>query len=672
MKKLLTILFLTLTINVCRAQTANNFPLAPFTQSYGYASNQGYPSPDSSNFGADQTAQMVWNAGGRNIRVYLPDYYVSQYGANFAAYDFSIYNAIGYTNITAFLGGCYSGNSINYTFSGTSTPSWFWRGMYDSIYHWNGSIDTANTFANYVYKTVNYYSATSPKVTMWEIVNEMLIAGGNFNVNPSDPNYWGTHMPTANQLPNAASPFPYCVRLMRIAYTVIKNIDPTAHISIGGMIATEEMKCMATYTDNPGAGDISGAGSGTAGSVTTAYPLAGSAYFDVLDMHVYPIFSRSDYANNCNYYGQWSSNANSDYSVQILKAQINGFDSTAQAAGYNGTTYPKKIKIITEMDLPKTTNYGFYGNDTMNANFLMKAHIKLQTVGVVNAYKFGLFDNPPYSAYFSNMGMLGDITRLGLTIATVPKDSGYYANRTLDTLLYGTTYDSAATAALAIPSNMDGASFKYSNGTHIFALWAKTTNYENESASATYTLPAGTFIEYPWNYSETNAISLVSGSVTVNSQPSFFLLSQVQPPPPIVGAGKRLTATWVNGQVKIGLDSTGTISSLKVCYGIACTQIAPTNLYTPTQLGQLMISATGYTSDTLNVPSIFMSQWYNQVQVNINEGTSGKWGLWNTSGVQKQTGNYSKGLNTIKMATTNYPHGIYSFVTADLVIKINL
>lgn len=545
MKKTLLLFLFNTIVCIGYGQTANNFPLAAFQQVPSYSVNTGYYG-DSSHFNNDSLSSIIKNLGGKNLRVSMPDYIVSQFNGGFGS-DMTMYASKGFTNMTAFLGSVWDPNRLNVTFPGCSQNSFVWINEYDSIYHFNGTINMSNKFAYYVYLAVHNYKNY---VKIWEIVNEPLLCSSNANVNPANANYWSTHIPRAQDLPNLLAPLPYYIRLLRIAWTVIKTEDPTAHVTTGGLISVNDIKVLNTYTDNPGSADTSHAGTGTAGSVTTAFPLAGGAYYDVLDEHIYYQFSSSTYANNCNYYGNYNGNEYSDFCMSIFKQQVNGFDSVSTAFGYDGTTFPKKGKMLTEIDAPNTNAYGFWGSDSLALDSHIKLLSKAQQYGFFNIYTYALGDYQPTTAYFSNMGDCNDLTRAGLTVANVGKKRKYYANLTFSNFLYNKYfYDAASTIALSLPSNLDGTAMKDASNNKVLILWAKSTTGKIEFATGSYTL-TGSYIRREYNYVQTGISTLVSGTVTLNSTPSLFFSSSQIPAAPQVNAGNDTT---------INLGSTATL-----------------------------------------------------------------------------------------------------------------
>lgn len=566
MKKLLLLLFIICSL-FSNAQTANDFSsYKPYLGKYSFSSNTDYFGNQFSN---TNLSQMLWNAGGKRMRIFMPDYIITPGGSGAFTIDVNGYTAVGMTRNIAFADGCYSGNSIDTTFPGCSQASHLWRGMYKPIFNLDGSIDTANTFANYFYKLVTTY----PQVDTWEGINEPDLTG-DCSYNVGSPCYWGTHFPQAADLYNLQSPVYYYVRLLRIMWTVGRRVNPNCHITYGGLGSYLFLKQMLTVTDNP-----------VDGSVTVDYPLKAGAYYDISCFHYYPQFS-------------YFSVINSDVCLDMLNQQWKSIDSVSKAAGYDGITYPYKKGLFDETDVPKTsTNPGnWYGDPIFAKNYLMKAQI-IGDTSLLEGIKYGLGDKSSNNT-FDKMGLYGNLSPSNTTVANAPKSEEFWANATMSTALYGKNYDRTFTIALSLPSNIRGAVFKDSVGNKVLCLWAKVTANKSETASASYTL-SGTCTRWEWDYSSTGVQTTVSGTVPLTGSPSFFLFVPLAPAPnkaPIANAGTDQNITLPTNSVTLsgsGTDNDGTISSyswVKINGGIA----------TITTLNAAIITITGLVQGTYN------------------------------------------------------------------------
>ena len=123
------------------------------------------------------------------------------------------------------------------------------------------------------------------------------------------------------------------IRLLRIAYTVIKKYDPKGYIIPGGLGYQSFLDVILRHTDNPNGGKVSG-----------EFPLRGGAYFDTLSMHNYPQYGTRYYAN-----GQWIPDRHSDKAVSVFLESHESFAAVLAKHGY-GTKFSAKPYIITEMN----------------------------------------------------------------------------------------------------------------------------------------------------------------------------------------------------------------------------------------------------------------------------------------------------------------------------------
>ena len=499
-------------------KTANDFSsYVPFTGTYDFGSNMGYYG---SQFTDQDIAQLAYNSGSHTIRPSLPDWLITGYGTTSRLTAFQAYQAMGMKDITAFVGepneptthaGTGPDDRETMTFPGADERAETFEGIYQPV--WldaaKTKINPANTFANYLYKTVNTYG---PYVKFWEIINEPdFTYGSNGWADSSQATSWWNVNPTPDELSNLKAPIFYYIRELRVAYDVIKTLQPNEYVATGGIGYPSFLDAMLRNTDNP-----------VDGSVTAQYPLKGGAYFDVLSFHSYPMYSLRHWSNTIM---DFIYTRNSDAAVDVFFGAKNDFNTVLKKYGYDGTTYPQKQWMSTETDLPQSSVADVWGSQDSADNYIMKVHILAQANGMMEIYKYGLGENGGTpSSGFDVTGVYGNITPASTTIANAPKTPQFKATKTLDDLLTGKTYDAAKTAQLNLPSTVRGAAFKDSNNVYTYALWAETSIDESETASATYTFPfpfSGTRSE--WDFSATNQTTVAGQTVTLAGSPSFFI-----------------------------------------------------------------------------------------------------------------------------------------------------
>ena len=504
------------------AATANDFSsYVPYTGFDGFGTNMGYYGQQ---FKDQDVAQLSYNAGSRSIRLSLPDWLITGYGATSRLTAFQFYQTLGLKDLTVFVGEANNPATNSpggpddrepTTFPGSDQQALTFKGLYEPI--WldaaKTQINPANTYAQYIYTTVKTYG---PYVKFWEIVNEPdLTYGSNGWTDSSSSTSWWNVNPTPDELTNLKAPVFYYIRELRVAYDVIKTLQPSEYVATGGIGYASFLDVLLRNTDNP-----------VDGSVTAQYPLKGGAYFDVLSYHDYPMYSLRHWDNTV-VPGGFVYTRYSDSALDAELKQKTDMQADLTKYGYNGTTYPKKQWIVTETDLPQATVGDQWGSPDSARNYIVKAHILGQANGIVQTYKYGLGESDDNSnPIFNTMGVYGDLSPSTTTIANAPKTDEFKAVKTQSDALYGKTYDAAQTAALNLPSTVRGAAFRDSSGMYTYALWATTSVDESEAASATYTFPFSfTGTRREWDYSSTGNATTAGQTVTLNGSPSYFIAS---------------------------------------------------------------------------------------------------------------------------------------------------
>jgi hypothetical protein len=107
------------------------------------------------------------------------------------------------------------------------------------------------------------------------------------------------------------------------------------------------------------------------------------------------------------------------------------------------------------------------------------------------------------------------------------KTDGAVSLNTTTLQLSNKTYDAAKTAAMNLPSTVNGAAFANGSGSFTYIIWAKTTTDRSEVASATYSFPTtfniGTMTKRAWDNSLTNSTATISSqSIVLTGSPIFL------------------------------------------------------------------------------------------------------------------------------------------------------
>lgn len=498
-----------------------NTTVPAYSNDFYFGSNPGYYGGYNNNAPNDKLIHDLFiKAGMHTTRPGLYDYFLEQYGVNIRKNEFIYYTTtLNMKELTIFLNGpsdahrsaktitCGSQQFRSEVFKNLYAPIW------DDSTNGITAVNDTNYYAAYVYKVVKTYGNY---IRFYEVWNEPdFAANGNVSLASGQPGNWWDTNPSPCDLVNLRDDITNYVRMLRITYEVVKSMQPNAYIATGGLGYTNFLDAVMRNTDNP-----------ADGSVTAAYPLKGGAYFDVLSYHSYPQYNLRTWDNSI---GGFKYFRHSDYAVQKVMDLKNSFQAILTSYGYNGTTYPAKYVILTEVNIPRkhygTTDY--IGTPEAQRNFLMKTFVIAQKQGIKQVYTYNIGDSknetdPTVSTDgFDGMGFYYNLNQATPATATlVPSGVGC---KTLSDFILTYKYDAAATAALNLPSTVNGAAFTKGTETR-YVLWAKTKTDQSEAASATYTFPAAlgfqSLTTKQWDYSTTAATQTITGaSLTLSANP---------------------------------------------------------------------------------------------------------------------------------------------------------
>jgi Secretion system C-terminal sorting domain/Putative metal-binding motif/Fibronectin type III domain len=384
---------------------------------------------------------------------------------------------------------------------------------------WDGGLNGTpynddNYYAAYLYKVVSTYGW---KVKYWEIWNEpdydynglcgWTQSGANCN--------WWDQNPHPCDYQLHAPVFHY-VRMLRISWEVIKTLDPSSYVCASAFGYESFLDAVMRNTDNP-----------IDGSVTAAYPLKAGAYFDCAGFHSYPhvngyLREWNQAIVGFNYY------RHSDRVVGSLLDYKTRFQNVVYSHGYNGVQYPKKAWLVSELNIPRKMFGNYIGSAVAQRNVTIKAAVIAAKNEIEQIHWFKVAEDATFAGAtneFQLMGMyqLPDLTGLANQVMT---DQGK-ASKTVSELLANFKYDAVRTAALNLPSTIDGGAFKNAAGQYTYVLWAKTTIDLSETASATYSFPAslnvGALERYEWDYGTSGVISAsTANNIALTGSPKFF------------------------------------------------------------------------------------------------------------------------------------------------------
>jgi hypothetical protein len=499
------------------AFTAND-QVMPYTQPFRYGANLGnYPpwtNQQLANVIAGNAAQNLPGVGVNAFRGALPEHFLETWGYNIRLPDYQHFNSLGVKENLAFTGYPGEAHRDPAVFCDTVRSALF-ENMYEPI--WDGGangtpVNDQNYYALYLWKMVNVYK---PFIRFWEVWNEP-----DFTYNtavafapPGAPGNWWENNPNPCDYALMAPVFHY-VRLLRISWEVIKTADPTAYICIGGIGNPAFLDAVLRNSDNP-----------SDGSVAATYPLKGGAYFDVLSFHSYPHLDGSMWEFPPT--GGLFFHRHSDRGVEGMLARLNNLTNVLATHGYDGTTYPKKLRLLSETNIPRKPFNVYIGSDEAQVNYMLKVLTEAHRHGLEQLYVFNVADLSNEPAAWNEFLLMGLVKNLSdYTYPGYEENDVALAWQTAKHFFTGRQYDAALTAALGLPGEANGAAFLSDQDT-VFVLWAKTTLDSSETASASYSFPADfqldTLYQWAWDYVASNDTALVkSTAVNLTGTPVFF------------------------------------------------------------------------------------------------------------------------------------------------------
>jgi hypothetical protein len=241
--------------------------------------------------------------------------------------------------------------------------------------------------------------------------------------------------------------------------------------------------------------------------------------------------------------GGWVYKRHSDAAVAEYIKLKNDFYGVLASYGYNGSTYPKKLFICTENNIPKKSFSSMIGSEDAQKNYIIKTLVLSQKNDIRQYYTFVLGDSKTLSEAtdgFQTMGLYQKLEGAG-PLANGGSYRQQYnkegiAFKTTSDILRGSVYDAARTAALQLPATVDGAAFKDATGKFTYVLWAKTTTDLVEGSTATYSFPAALSLsprmnKREWDWTESNTVTPISSQNIPLTGTPIFLNEETQTVP---------------------------------------------------------------------------------------------------------------------------------------------
>ena len=524
--KRISLVFLSflLAIQTGLGQTANN-SIPSYSSPFQYGVNGAYAG---SNWTDQSLAHIASNAGSNSIRVGLYDSFLEQYGNNVRTSAFNYYtNTLHFSDNIVFLNGAANDHVDMTTYPGCSQHSMVFKNIYQPIWNTDANghktVNPTNYFAQYVFNVVSTYGQN---IKFYEIWNEPdFTYTGNGYAKKGTPGNWFDNNPAAADLTNIQAPVFYYIRMLHIAYEVIKSVSPNSMVATGGLGYSSFLDVILRNTDNP-----------DNGKVTADYPVTGGAYFDVLSFHSYPFYELGQWSNA---QGKMVYTRSSDGNANRFLVDKQSFNTVLSANQYDGSKFPGKYFICTETNVPSKSNpsnVGQYGTPELQRNYIIKTMVNAQVNGVKQLYLYAL-DNGPATDPSNMNDVMGMYTFLyNLTQGQEKLTDEGLAFKTVASQLKGLIFDAGLTSSLKLPAAIGGGVFsgiQNSRQVQKICIWARTTLDQSEAASASISIPASfgnSFKQYAWNVgSDTTAYNHITGNtLTLTGAPVF--LSPVSAP----------------------------------------------------------------------------------------------------------------------------------------------
>ena len=621
--------------------TANDI-VNPYTDVFRPGTNLGYQDDsalyqdeDLANIAAGNPSAGVLGAGAKAIRPSLPSVFVDNWGLDIRRPTFSHYDDLGLKDLTCFVGYPAEWQRDMNTYNGCGAQSTMFANLYEPI--WDGGANGTpynddNYYAAYLYEVVSNYTQY---VKFWEIWNEpgFDLTGNRAWRPPGDPvgNWWDRDPDPCEYILRA--PIENYVRTLRISYEIVKSISPDDYVAIAGVGSESFLDAILRNTDEP-----------TEGKVTAEYPFGGGAYFDVMGFHSYP-----DIDGTVRYWepsiGGFVYSRHSDGAANGISVRQDLYQAVLDNYGYDGTTYPKKEWIITEINVPrKPFKEDSMGDLDLQINYMAKAVVRAMKDDVRQMHIYSIFEEETEANATEEFHLLGLYKNLdfnGPYEDLQINDQGI-AYKSASDALFGTRYDAAKTASLNLPASMDGGAFLDPQGNYVYCLWAKTTIDRSEQASASYSFPSSfnlnSVYKREWNFAYTGEQEQVSSNnISFDATPVFFTenASLATPLVPFFSANETegcnpLTISFTDSTVPTatswlwtfegGTPATSTQANPVVTYADAGVYSVKLEVANADQTGELI--KTDYITIDASATSSFVIQQLSQTTVALNNQSS--------------------------------------------------
>ena len=525
MNKLLlaiSLLFFCCNISAQITFSANDF-VPPYNEDFGFGVNLGYfpgwKDHQLADLAAGNPDLNVTGIGSNSLRVSLPNWFIEQWGNEIRVDEFEHYTSLGMKNNVVFVAAPADQNRDSVMHCPGRLSESF-HSLYEPI--WDGGLNDTpvnekNVYALYIYNLVLKYG---DHTKYWEIYNEPdTDLEGYATARRGEPNNWWENDPPPCETKFGA-PIQHYVRTLRVAYEVIKSVNPESYIAVGGIGNVSFLDAILRNTDNP-----------DEGNKTAQFPLLGGAYFDCLSFHAYPHFDGSmRYWSD--FFGGFQWTRNSDKAIEGFMARLDGMIDNMHDYGYTGEdgAFPEKNIICTETNLTRNALKDKHlGTEESQKNYIIKLMAKAQEKGISQVHFYSLADKETAEDADSDFDFMGLFESLEGNIPHQGKilEAGI-AFKSGATALKGYRFDAVATKQLNTTIAVQGVAFKNESHDQIFVMWATALDDLSEEAEINYSFPNSFGFDkmkkFEWDFSISGAVDCISsGSVLLTGSPIFLI-----------------------------------------------------------------------------------------------------------------------------------------------------
>jgi len=452
---------------------------------------------------ADSIYMLAYRAGCRSLRVSVSYANYEQYGT--------------FTPQFQFMGSKFSNNTFfldvaetDYKARGTTKLSngaqtWMPIGLYDSALNPDGTINVNNKWGKYCYDMA---IANGPYVTHAEVWNEPdLTPNWQASSLPTSKyaGSWETNEPLATDLVNLNATVSDYVQLCKVAYQIWHKFAPNCIISTGGISNPYFYMWFLKH--------------------------GGGSWIDEVSQHFYPIYCWTYFTTFA------TARRNSNYAVFRTDSNRILLYNDETAAGIAHKPFQWTEVNINRWSRPGNAssivfpNNKEFGNDVIQRNFDIKIVLKEFQAGAQGFHFFATLEAAD-SGDQSNVNYSMGLYKNGNKAGTIGKEQKTQAGIGT-TFLQNITQNYVMTPASITTSTIDGTVLD-SAGTKMYVVWDNNMNVDTtENHSTIYTLPAGNWNRINWDGS---SAGIVSGTVTVTMDPSYFTLASgsTPPQPPVI------------------------------------------------------------------------------------------------------------------------------------------